>query len=702
LLLVVLVGCDTASLRTVSERLEVPGEALVFEDTFLGQQREQRLPLVNAGRRARRVRLLVESGAFAVPAELELGPWERRELSVRFAPARAGEVSAVLRVQGDGEAVEVRLQGTGRELPVCSSARTCHAMRLDPERGVCWEERLPEGSACETPCLEGGRCVEGECLGLGASCDDGDACTADACAPEAGCLHTPIALPDAPPDQPCLRATCDATEGVRWETVEDGTPCGAWTCGGAHVCIAGACTVRAPAGNVCGEACGERLRCDSGACVTSQGALAPVWRYPRPPGKSLHFPGLVDTQGNLYWFEYDSVYSQRPSCELVSVTREGKPRYRHPAEARVCGDTWNNRAVIVGEFLVLGGEAVVSWHRLSDGEVSWRVERARVLASDSTETLPIGMVHTLAAGGSGTLYALVYLGNAYGLGHSAVVAMEPRSREVKQLLALWNRKPWGLRLDEEENLYVTSESLSAPWEDLGLPVVASYSATGAERWRGAPAGPLFSAWGGRVWNSYGRVLDAHTGALLFEFNAPDWSLGQYGPVGVDDTLFAWSWAERCVGAGCPPKGLRWPALVGLDGRTGEAKWHVALPMHASGLLLTESGGVLFTAGSTHYSGHEDPVVDFVETRLMEVSASGQVLGQRRLCEQELLLQPLALHEGRLFATSVRPAPEETGRWLTHGLGLQEIRAYDVPGLPAPATRGWTSYRGNMALTGSSR
>ena len=685
LLLVVLVGCDTASLRTVSERLEVPGEALVFEDTFLGQQREQRLPLVNAGRRARRVRLVVEAGAFAVPAELELGPWERRELSVRFAPARAGEVSAVLRVQGDGEDVEVRLQGTGRELPVCSAARTCHAMRLDPERGVCWEERLPEGSACETPCLEGGRCVEGECLGLETSCDDGDACTADACAPGAGCLHTPIPLPDAPPDQPCLRATCDATEGVRWETVEDGTPCGAWTCGGAHVCIAGACTVRAPAGNVCGEACGERLRCDSGACVTSQGALAPVWRYPRPPGRSIHFPGLVDTQGNVYWFEYDSTPSPMEFCELVSVTRDGKPRYRRRVTAaRSCGEEWNNWAMIVGEHLVVDQAGGTTWLRLSDGEASWVVDRTRIAA-----------VLKMTAGRSGTVYALVSLREAERVYRRAIVAMVPGSREVKELLVWDDRLVWNLMVDEAENLYVTSE-----WA--GQPSLESYSATGAKRWGGAPSGHSVAVWGGRVWAGYGRVLDASTGAPLFEYNAPEWTRGEYGSVGMGDTLFAWSWAEHCVGAGCPPKGIRWPALVGLDGRTGEVLWHVPSAIPSSTLLLTESGGVLFMAGSVHYSGQENPVVDFVETRIMEVSASGQVLGQRRLCEQELFNHPVALHQGRLFGTSVRPAPEETGRWVTHGLGLQEIRAYDVPGLPTEATRGWTGFRGGMERTGSAR
>jgi outer membrane protein assembly factor BamB len=667
LLLVVLVGCDTASLRTVTERLEAPGEALVFEDTFVGQQREQRLALLNAGRRARRVKLAVEPGAFAVPAELELAPWERRELSVRFAPARAGEVSTVLRVEGDGEAVEVRLQGTGRELPVCSAARACHAMRLDSERGVCWEERLPEGSACEAPCLEGGRCVEGQCLGLEASCDDGNACTADACAPGDGCLHTPIALPEASPEQPCLRATCDASEGVRWEAVADGTPCGQWTCGGARVCIAGACTVRAPAGNVCGEACGERLRCESGACVASQGRLAPVWRYPRPAGKSIQFPGLVDAQGNVYWFEYDTFFSPSRACELVSVTRDGTPRYRRSAETLLCTDTWNNLAALAGEHLVLGSPKGVTWLRLSDGEVSWSVERD---------------IQTLAVGVSGTVYALA---------HGVLVALVPASREVREVRSL---EGWSLMLDEAENLYVGSGRV-------GASVVDSYSATGEERWRGVPGGPVFAVWGGRVWSAYGRVLDARTGALRFEYNAPDWTRGQFEPVGVGDTLFTWSWAERCVGAGCPPRGIQWPALVGLDGRTGEVVWHVPSASPTSGLLLTERG-VLFTTSSVRYSGHGEPVVASVESTLLEVSASGQVLGQRRLCEQELLTQPLALHEGRLFATSVRPAPEGTGRWLYHGLGLQEIRAYDVPGLPTPATRGWTSRWGDMTRSRSAR
>jgi hypothetical protein len=691
LLLVVVVGCDTVALRTVSEGLEVPGEALVFEDTFLGYERELLLPVVNASRRARRVTLGVEAGPFLAPAELELGPWERREVSVRFSPAREGDSAGMLHVRAEGDEVRVRLQGVARTPPVCGTELACRSVRLDAGRGVCVEEKWPEGTACQAPCIEGGRCADGQCVGLEASCDDGDACTADACSERAGCLHTPIPLPPPPEDQPCVRAACDASEGLRWVSVEDGTPCGRRTCGESRVCISGACVARETPGGFCEQACGERPRCEEDACVTSQGNVAPVWRYARPPGKSILFPGLVDGSGNLYWFEYETDRPEADTCELVSVTRDGVPRYRRALGTRWCRTEGSIAALVLGEHLVLGLMGRAEWRQLSDGEVSWRPDLAAAFAPHrSTPEAPLTVyaVRSLAVGGSGTVYALVDAESLAGGGRTTLVALVPGSRQVKVLRRLDGSFAWGLLADEAENLYLSSDSSEGTR-------VESYASTGEVRWRGAPGYQPVAVWNGRVWTRTGIVLDAGTGARVFPAN----STPGVGPVGVGERVFAWSSGEGCQGPGCPPSGSRRPAVVGVDGKTGQVMWHVPMVTAGSELVLTQGDRVLFTANSVQYG--YDATVRSVDSAILEVSGSGMVTRYRWLCEPELILPPIALHQGRLFSTTVRMAPE-SGRWLYTGLGLQEIRGYDVPGLPTPASRGWTTLGGNMARSGSAR
>ena len=77
----------------------------------------------------------------------------------------------------------------------------------------------------------------------GASCDDGDACTLDACDPAKGCQHVVGKPADLCPDAgPCQEPTCDVAEGIcRYKARLDGTLCGEkGQC--AQVCSRGACT----------------------------------------------------------------------------------------------------------------------------------------------------------------------------------------------------------------------------------------------------------------------------------------------------------------------------------------------------------------------------------------------------------------------------------------------------------------------------
>ena len=65
------------------------------------------------------------------------------------------------------------------------------------------------------------------------------------------------------------------------------------------VCVDGSWRMARPAARA---ACGGT--CAAGTCVTASGELSATWRYTAPEGKALRFPGLVDAEGSVYWYEY--------------------------------------------------------------------------------------------------------------------------------------------------------------------------------------------------------------------------------------------------------------------------------------------------------------------------------------------------------------------------------------------------------------
>jgi subtilisin family serine protease len=78
----------------------------------------------------------------------------------------------------------------------CNGVETC-----DPQAGGCVPgPEPPDGTPCpdDTLCNGDETCVAGTCTpGVAPVCDDGDACTTNACAPETGCEYTPLAGVDS-------------------------------------------------------------------------------------------------------------------------------------------------------------------------------------------------------------------------------------------------------------------------------------------------------------------------------------------------------------------------------------------------------------------------------------------------------------------------------------------------------------------------
>jgi RHS repeat-associated protein len=212
--------------------------------------------------------------------------------------------------------------------PVVDDDEPCTADTCDPLSGVLHLPVSAGESCADSDACNGVELCDGAgvCLaGTAPIPDDGNACTADACDPALGVVHTPLPAGSAclnsdvcdgaescdgaglclagtllPVDDanPCTADACDATLGVTHVAVAAGTPCGDGnacngpeTCSGAGVCTAGSppvvddgnpCTIDscdpvagvvhqpAPAGTSCSNdnACDGAETCNSvGACV---------------------------------------------------------------------------------------------------------------------------------------------------------------------------------------------------------------------------------------------------------------------------------------------------------------------------------------------------------------------------------------------------------------------------------------------------
>ncbi|MBK8997394.1 MAG: hypothetical protein IPM35_16825 [Myxococcales bacterium] len=186
---------------------------------------------------------------------------------------------------------------TGSNPVVCTALDQCHLPgTCSPSTGTCSNPPKPNGSACDdsSACTSGETCTAGSCGGgTPVATDDGNPCTADACDPQAGVSHTPVAAGTSCADartsatgpacdgsgacQPgtplavddgnlCTADACDPQTGVSHTPLAAGTSCAdATLCNGDETCDgSGSCTPGAPPnaddGNPCtADACDPEL-----------------------------------------------------------------------------------------------------------------------------------------------------------------------------------------------------------------------------------------------------------------------------------------------------------------------------------------------------------------------------------------------------------------------------------------------------------
>ena len=304
-LLTLLASCVDDSLVGSPSGIHVSAQGRVFPPTFVGLERPQSLSVSSTARHPQEVRVSVE-GPFSVALDaLVLAGGERRELLVTFAPPAIGAMQGALLLSSPAGVERIVLEGEGRALPDCGASRACVRIHVDPDTGACLETAIDEGLPCEDTCLADAACRAGACVGKSRDCSDGKACTDDLCEPGIGCQHVETRCTE--PENPCQVAICDAALGCMTATVEDGTPCGEQACHAAHVCLAGACTVRKlPEGAKCGSESPCQLAgvCQAEQCVQPPATpLTPSWTIPAPAETFVSRLGTVDEEGNLYWIE---------------------------------------------------------------------------------------------------------------------------------------------------------------------------------------------------------------------------------------------------------------------------------------------------------------------------------------------------------------------------------------------------------------
>ncbi|MDP3499016.1 MAG: hypothetical protein Q8S33_01735 [Myxococcales bacterium] len=347
LCLLVVAGCRSGRVAQLTNDVDV-SQVVPCGQAFVGFDTACALTVTNRARRAVSVRFGRVS-PFELPASVEVAAGQSSTVDVRFRPEVAGEVSQAITASVDGQDVEVLLTGEGVAVPSCRSADECHEQTFDPSRG-CVETVRADGAACgqSTACLVNATCQAGQCVGAPLACDDGSACTTDACDPSRGCQHAAVAC--APSTNPCQASACDAQLGCVATPVVDGTTCGANDCQTAHVCLSGQCVERAaPEGSVCAAAtaCRGEGRCTAArACaLPPPGAPSEAFRFELPAGQAVQ-QILVSTTGDTFFTHGPQSSTAPPSATLVSLDRRGQLRFEVDLLAEAPGPQWSRRLML--------------------------------------------------------------------------------------------------------------------------------------------------------------------------------------------------------------------------------------------------------------------------------------------------------------------------------------------------------------------
>jgi outer membrane protein assembly factor BamB len=571
-------ACAEPPLVRLTDGATAAPERLDLGRAYVGARVERELTVENAGRTPRTLQAHAPAPFAVTPARLTLAPGEARTLTVQFTPQAAGPHAAALSLAGEGTAAPrtVSLLAEALAPLACAAPTACSTERFDAEAGACVRTDAPDDSPCADACLEGARCQRGACLGRPLRCDDGDACTADACQPGAGCVHTALTC-EASAD-PCRSAFCDPVRGCALADAPDGTACGAPArCGSDRVeaCVAGACRqVPVSPDAACPPApCGPE---------TAEGPalLQRAWRYTPPAGWLPVGTRLLADRGALYWLEREQGTGARV---LASVASDGRPRFRAPLPPETAGAELH---MVAGPLVLLTRGQHLLALSAADGRPRWTVDAealARRLAGrDAPPTF-------LSA--HFTLQSPAVLGATVSASWWREGDAEDSLQAFQAHLSLADGTLRASTAGPMPSLVRTAGAVDRTgavhvYVNLyGFPRVFRYGPTLTPDWRGTATwdspsevrlavadGVLVSGAGGL------RGFDVGTGLLLWEENGAGETLLQDGHLLTHGERASSAWGDA------------W--LEGREARTGARRWAHPTPEPATGVWLSQSGAAL--------------------------------------------------------------------------------------------------------------
>jgi hypothetical protein len=157
-------------------------------------------------------------------------------------------------------------QCAGGPAPDCNDGNACTKDACDPEKGCVYSAF--EG-ACEdgSKCTVGDKCVDSSCAGGPAlDCDDGNPCTDDSCVANLGCVHVYNTSPCDDGNACTTADTCGGGKCVGGPALScnDGNPCTTDSCDPKLGCLNANNTLPCDDGNACTTA----DTCGGGKCVS--------------------------------------------------------------------------------------------------------------------------------------------------------------------------------------------------------------------------------------------------------------------------------------------------------------------------------------------------------------------------------------------------------------------------------------------------
>jgi len=698
-LAMVVVGCSgPAVVTTGSGELAVP-EALSFPPTALSFSRVQPLLVLNRARAPRTVEVSVD-GPFAAVQSLDVPGGAEVTLEVHFAPTAAGPATGTLRLDGR----EVALSGEGVPALDCGAGSVCESVAFDPETLRCVRTPRPDGTACEDElaCIEGGTCQAGACLGRAARCDDGNACTTDACSVGRGCQHTTMAC--AAPTNPCLAPRCDPVLGCSAAPVQDGTPCGAVSCELANVCLLGACrAVVPPEGFTCSpeSACRGEGVCRNKVCERpAERELLPRWTV-TASSSDFRFDGVSDAQGNWYWVECASQAVRmgtpdvpaRPGhrCEVHSRTPEGLERFRAEVTGvgSLRGTYADTQLIAQGLFIFAVNDATLAAVNVTTGVVQWH-------QPIRSSTSGYQGIEALAEDGRGGLWVIVRSdaeSSSWALARvdvatGRVLATSDRPSRVRGLVVDGSGRAFVLRDDASKPLPARSYLIERHELDgsVGFSVPTPS--------RHAPVMVL----GDALVMADDEVRSALDGRQLEPRSGSEWSTFEWVGVGQAGASSRLRLARLTALPEAPPTSAPRVGLQRVDASGARSQVFTAVADRASEAYLTAAGEALFVTSGSRPTRPGGPAL---ETRVRSVHPLGLELMSCALNDesfsgtpgvQPVLLGGKSAFNGRFLA--VQSVPLDVNCFDCDIWAPLRLAFFDL-GRPGPgvAATGWTGPRG---------